>query len=87
MSNQSAIQHTSVQIAVCAYLIWEEQGRPHGQHEAHWLQGEKQLKADCAQEASLRSRPDPAAPVEPSVIKPFRPKRRDNSNRREVVAA
>jgi hypothetical protein len=68
-------------------LIWEKEGRPHGRHEAHWLQAEKQLKADCAQEAGLLRRPDPAVPTEPPMIKPFRPKRRNNSKRREVVAA
>jgi hypothetical protein len=87
MNNQTAIQPTPEQIAACAYLIWEKEGRPHERHEAHWLQAEKQLKADCDQEAGLLRRPDPAAPAEPSVIKPSRPKRRNNSNCREVTAA
>jgi hypothetical protein len=87
MNNQTAIQHTREQIAVCAYLVWEKEGRPHGRHEIHWLQAEKQLKSDCAQDASVLRRPDPAAPAEPSVINPSRPKRRNNSNRLEVVAS
>jgi hypothetical protein len=87
MNNQTAIQPIPEQIAMCAYLIWEKEGRPHERHEAHWLQAEKQLKADCAQETDLLRRPDPAAPVKPPVIKPFRPKRRNNSNCREVTAA
>ncbi|HBB40253.1 MAG: hypothetical protein COW73_04835 [Nitrospirae bacterium CG18_big_fil_WC_8_21_14_2_50_70_55] len=31
-------------IAMRAYFIWEEQGRPTGKHEAHWLQAEAQLR-------------------------------------------
>jgi Protein of unknown function (DUF2934) len=87
MINQTAIQPSREHIAVYAYLVWEKEGRPHGRHEAHWLQAEKQLKADCAQEAGLLLRSDPAVPPEPPMIKPIRPKRRNNSNRREVVAA
>ena len=87
MDKQTTIQSTLKQIAVCAYLIWEEEGRPHGRHEIHWLQAESQLKADRTQNAVVLRRPNPAAPVKPSVIKPFRPKRRNNSNCREVMAA
>jgi hypothetical protein len=87
MNNQTPIQPTSGQIAICAYLIWEEEGRPHGWHEAHWLQAERQLKLDCTQDARVQRRPDGAAPAELAAVKPFRPKRRSNSNRREVVAA
>ncbi|HSN13501.1 MAG TPA: DUF2934 domain-containing protein [Anaeromyxobacteraceae bacterium] len=33
------------QIAARAYEIWEEAGCPDGQHEAHWLQAERELRA------------------------------------------
>lgn len=33
------------QIAMRSYLIWEEEGRPHGQDVDHWLQAETELTA------------------------------------------
>jgi hypothetical protein len=87
MNNQPAIQPTPEQIAAYAHLIWEKEGRPHGRHEAHWLQAEKQLKLDCAHDAGVRRRPNPAAPAETAAVERPRPTRRNNSNRREVVAA
>jgi hypothetical protein len=30
-------------IAQCAYEIWQQQGRPHGQDVEHWLQAEQEL--------------------------------------------
>ena len=35
------------EIALCAYHIWEEEGRMHGRDMDHWLQAEKRLVADC----------------------------------------
>jgi hypothetical protein len=35
---------TCESIATCAYLLWEQQGRPHGRDFELWLQAEKQLK-------------------------------------------
>ena len=32
-------------IAVCAYCIWEQEGRPEGRAIKHWLQAEIQLAA------------------------------------------
>ena len=32
-------------IAVCAYLIWEQEGRPKGRDKEHWIQAEEQLTA------------------------------------------
>jgi hypothetical protein len=72
---------------VCAYLIWEEESRPDGRHEAHWLQAEMQRKLDCTRDDGVLRRPDAAAPAELLVIEPLRPKSRNNSKRREVVAA
>jgi len=34
-------------IEMVAYLIWKQEGRPHGNHEVHWLQAEAQLRQDC----------------------------------------
>ena len=87
MNNQTAIQPTPEQIAVYAYLIWEKEGQPHGRHTAHLFQAERQLKADCTQDASLLRRPATAASSELVVNEEPRPKRRNISKRLEVVAA
>ena len=87
MNLQPASQPTPEQIAACAYLIWEKEGRPHGRHEAHWLQAEKQLKADCAQDAGTLGQPNIATPAAPPVVEPRRPARRNHSKRQEAVAA
>jgi len=36
---------TQDMIAKRAHEIWEKQGRPHGQCEAHWHQAERELRA------------------------------------------
>ena len=36
---------TNEEIAVRAYLIWEKNGKPHGQDRAYWLQAEAELRA------------------------------------------
>jgi hypothetical protein len=36
---------TNEEIAVRAYLIWEKNGKPHGQDRAYWLQAEAELQA------------------------------------------
>jgi hypothetical protein len=38
------------EIAICAYLIWEKEGRPFGREREHWLQAETQLFACRAHE-------------------------------------
>ncbi len=43
MAEQTTNQLTSEQIARAAYLLWEREGRPHGQDLNHWLQAERQL--------------------------------------------
>ena len=30
-------------ISICAYLIWEQEGRPEGRDKSHWVQAEEQL--------------------------------------------
>lgn len=45
---------TPDEIAVCAFAIWEKEGRPHGRDVEHWLQAEAQLAVDRRQD-SLRS--------------------------------
>ena len=36
---------TPDEIARCAYLIWEREGRPTGREMQHWLEAEAQLRA------------------------------------------
>jgi Protein of unknown function (DUF2934) len=33
------------EVATCAYLIWEQEGRPAGRDMQHWLEAERQLAA------------------------------------------
>jgi len=33
------------QVALLAYHIWEQEGRPAGREQEHWLQAESQIKA------------------------------------------
>ena len=39
---------TAEQIAQRAYLLWEQQGRPHGRDVANWLLAESQLKQEVS---------------------------------------
>ena len=41
---------TPQEVAVCAYLIWEHEGRGDGYDVEHWLQAERQLQAMRSQE-------------------------------------
>ncbi len=41
------------EIAVCAYALWELEGRSHGREVDHWLQAETQLKLGRALEGGL----------------------------------
>jgi hypothetical protein len=41
------------EIAVCAYALWELEGRPHGREIDHWLQAEAQLKLSRAHDGEL----------------------------------
>jgi hypothetical protein len=45
---------TEDEIAYCAYLIWEKEGRPKGREREHWLQAETQLMACRAHEEWTR---------------------------------
>ena len=45
---------TSEDIAVCAYHIWEHEGRPEGRALEHWLQAELQFIASTHPEEEAR---------------------------------
>jgi hypothetical protein len=36
------------EVATCAYLIWEQEGRPDRRDVDHWLEAERQLEATQA---------------------------------------
>ena len=42
---------TDDEIAVCAYFIWEQEGKPLGRALDHWLQAELQLAASLWHES------------------------------------
>jgi hypothetical protein len=48
---------TAEEIAHCAYLIWEREGRPVGRAKEHWLQAETQLLATRAHDEWTGTRP------------------------------
>ena len=45
------------EIAVCAFFIWEAEGRPEGRGKEHWLQAEMQLEATGAHEKWVSNEP------------------------------
>ena len=57
MSSQSKPEVLESEIRKRAYLIWETEGRPNGQHIEHWLRAKAQLD----NEARKESRPAKAA--------------------------
>jgi hypothetical protein len=62
MSNTRS-QATEDEIAVCAYFIWEQEGKPVERALDHWLQAELQLAASlwheslCYQEGQTSAAP------------------------------
>jgi hypothetical protein len=47
------------EIAYCAYLIWEKEGRPSDRAKEHWLQAETQLLATRAHDHWTAPRREP----------------------------
>ena len=41
------VEISTSDIAVLAYLLWEERGCPHGSPEEDWLEAERRLKAEA----------------------------------------
>lgn len=72
------------EIALCAFLIWEKEGRQPGREQTYWLQAEAQLRQTRQQQAELAAaqsaRPwPPQATAAPKVataraLKPAAPK-------------
>ena len=51
-------------IAACAHMIWEKEGKPCGRDVEHWLQAETLLRAMRAAEADGDKAPAAAPPTE-----------------------
>ncbi len=48
MTKRRPIQHEHQTIAELAYQLWEQRGRPDGEHEQIWLDAEQQVKNTVA---------------------------------------
>ncbi len=75
MSKNSKVYQapTHAEIAACAQLIYEREGRPEGKAEMHWLQAEAQLIAERKSQAGLstaKGAPAMAAPEKPRATTP-----------------
>ena len=55
MPRKSYPEPTAEEIATCAYLIYEAEGRLHGRDVAHWLQAEAQLIAARQHDAGVKA--------------------------------
>lgn len=60
-SNEDPRANASVhdQIARRAHELWEQDGRPHGHHERHWLEAERQLRGTPPGEQDALAHPPP----------------------------
>jgi hypothetical protein len=49
------------QIEARAYMLWERAGRPHGRHEEHWNQAEKEVlsEAKAPRRKKVKATPKP----------------------------
>ena len=54
----------NLEVAKRAHAIWEQNGRPDGQAEQHWLQAEREFEAGNDNSASRAPAPKVAAPKE-----------------------
>jgi hypothetical protein len=68
---QPSHQPTQAEIAACAYLLWEQEGRPQGRELDHWLEAEQRL---CAQRRTAAT----------SATTPPEPKRRGRRTTKTV---
>jgi hypothetical protein len=62
---KSAIESLRKQIEARAYALWERAGRPHGRHEEHWAQAEKEVLGERKAKAPARKKTKAAPPSSP----------------------
>ena len=63
-----SIQPTHEDITFCAYLLWEQAGRPHGRADVHWQQAEAQLLAAAQSTAKRKTAARAAAKRRPFAV-------------------
>ncbi|MGC9953067.1 MAG: DUF2934 domain-containing protein [Rhizomicrobium sp.] len=54
------------QIEARAYQLWERDGRPHGRHQEHWVQAEKEILSALKVKARPRKKAKATAPTKSS---------------------
>jgi hypothetical protein len=54
-----------------AHAIWEEQGKPHGQHDEHWLQAERDVASAVGSNPGKLDTSPPKADAEPASAGPL----------------
>jgi hypothetical protein len=63
------------EIAACAYLIWEQEGRPEGRAVEHWIQAEEQLATAHAHNRWMAAGRNQSMRAEGCVPPPHKPGR------------
>jgi Protein of unknown function (DUF2934) len=71
MSNPIDEDQVRELIAIRAYEMWENEGRPHGRHALHWRQAEQEILA-CIREASVAGSQPGSVPPRAAAISPVR---------------
>lgn len=66
LASSSSLPPTADAISRRAYEIWEREGRPDGCDSQHWLQAEKELKAEGP--AASAPEPSPQPRVNPTTV-------------------
>jgi hypothetical protein len=76
MKTAATVRPTDREIAIVAYLLWLEEGRPYGTEREDWFRAEAMLKAALAEQCEGLSRrastPDGDIPAEYEVLAELR---------------
>lgn len=49
-----------------AHEIWEREGRPHGQHDEHWIRAEREVLAESGQDEEAIAPAEAEKPAKPA---------------------
>ena len=72
----TAIVSNNTGVALRAYFIWEDEGRPHGRHEAHWFAAEAVETGAAEPDVIVTAPAEKAAPAQaPAAKKAAAPKK------------
>jgi hypothetical protein len=64
------------QIEVRAYLLWEGAGRPHGSHNEHWAQAEKEVLGEQKNKTPPKKKAKAAPAVKTAPKRSAKPKKK-----------